>query len=78
MWIHACELLWGLGSYSKNIDKGFEYLEKAIKHGSAEACITQARFHREKEFGFEKDENEVNRLRKLAKTYDETVHDPYA
>ncbi|MCG8053811.1 MAG: hypothetical protein JAZ15_21695 [Candidatus Thiodiazotropha endolucinida] len=78
MWIHACELLWGLGSYPKSVQKGLIYLDLAIKKGSAEACITKAKLFKEQEFGFAFNENEVNRLRKLAKEYDETVFDPYA
>ncbi|MCG8090568.1 MAG: hypothetical protein JAY62_12525 [Candidatus Thiodiazotropha endolucinida] len=77
MWIHACELLWGLGSYPQSVEKGLKYLELAIKQGSAEACITKVRLFREQEFGFTSNENEVNRLRELAKEYDETVFDPY-
>ena len=78
MWIHACELLWGLGTYPQSVEVGLNYLEMAIKNGSAEACITKARLYREQEFGFTSNEKEVNRLRGLAKEYDETVFDPYA
>lgn len=78
MWIHACELLWGLGSYPQSVDNGLEYLARAIENGSGEACITKARFHRKSEFGFEPNETEVNLLRKLAKKYDDTIFDPYA
>lgn len=27
-WIHACELLWGLGSYQQNIPEGLAYLQR--------------------------------------------------
>ncbi|MCU7846233.1 MAG: SEL1-like repeat protein [Candidatus Thiodiazotropha sp. (ex Monitilora ramsayi)] len=78
MWIHACELLWGRGSYPQSIEKGLEFLESAIEKGSAEACITKARLYKEQEFGFSTDEREVLRLRKLAQEYDDTTFDPYA
>ncbi len=78
MWIHACELLWGLGSYPQSVKEGLLYLEKAIENGSGEACITKARLYKENEFGFTSNEKEVIRLRKLAKKYDDTIFDPYA
>lgn len=78
MWIHACELLWGLGSFPQSVDDGLAYLEKAIKNYSGDACITKARLHHKNEFGFISNEEEANRLRKLAKEYDDTIFDPYA
>ncbi len=78
MWIHACELLWGRGSYPQSIEKGLVFLKSAIENGSAEACITKARLHKEQEFGFSNDEKEILRLRNLAQEYDDTTFDPYA
>jgi TPR repeat protein len=78
MWIYACELLWGRGSYPQSIQEGLSYLESAIEKGSAEACITKARLYKEQEFGFSNNEKEVLRLRKLAQEYDDTTFDPYA
>ncbi|MET0027736.1 MAG: hypothetical protein ABW101_08870 [Candidatus Thiodiazotropha sp.] len=78
MWIHACELLWGLGSYPQSIEEGLRYLEMAIENKSGEACITKAGLYRKQEFGFTSNEAEVNKLRAMAKEFDETLFDPYA
>ena len=74
-WIHACELLWGLGSYSQNIKEGAEYLTKAIDAGSGEACITMARLYLFGELGYEKNKTESDKLRRLALKLDGTVYD---
>ena len=76
-WIHACELLWGLGSYAQNVEAGLEYLEKAISAKSGEACITKARLYHEGEFDFPKNSEKVQELCELAVEYDETVFVPY-
>lgn len=78
MWIHSCELLWGLGSYPQNIEKGLLYLERAIQHKSGEACITKAGLYYKNEFGFTFDEVIFNKLREMAREYDDTTYDPYA
>lgn len=76
MWLHACELLWGLGTYPQNVDEGLRYLGAAIEGGSGEACITRARLHRFGELGVSKDVEESERLRKLAKELDSSIRDP--
>ena len=53
-WIHACELLWGAGSYEQNVSEGLEYLNQAVKGNFDEALETLARFHESGEFGFER------------------------
>lgn len=54
-WIHACELLWGLGSYEQNIPEGLAYLRRSIDGNFIEAVVTMARIHENGEFGYEKD-----------------------
>lgn len=44
MWIYACELIWGKGSFQKSTEEGLNLLYKASKSGSANACITIASF----------------------------------
>ncbi len=50
---------------------------RAIEYGSGEACITKAKLHRQQEFGFKQDKQEVNKLIKLAKQYDKIIFEPY-
>lgn len=78
MWIHACELLSGKGLFEQEQAKGLEYLNLSIVNGSAEGCITKAKILREGAFGLTIDLTESDRLRKLAKEYDETTYDLYA
>lgn len=75
-WIHAVELLWGLGTFPQSIENGMKYLNKAIEGNSGQACITKARLYMFGELGHEKDEIESLRYRKLAIEVDETVYDP--
>lgn len=77
MWIHAVDLLYGEGAFKQSSEQGINYLNKAIKNGSAEACITKAGFLLQGEFGFEINKNEANKLRQLAKEFDDTTYDPY-
>ena len=74
-WIHAVELLWGLGSFPQSVEDGLEYLTKAIDGSSGEACITKARLYMFGELGHEKNETESRRYRALAVEVDETVYD---
>ena len=78
MWIHACELIWGIGSFPKATEKGIKLLNDAARLGSAEACMTIARFHDEGSFGYKKCNELRDNFRKLAMKYDETTYDPYA
>ena len=78
MWIHACDLLWGRSSFPQSIENGKEYLEKAIESGSAEACMTKAKFLIGGEFGFQKDRASADKLRALAMEFDDTTFDPWA
>ena len=76
-WIYATELLWGLGNFKTSVDEGLKYLDLAVDGGSAEACITKAGFFIKGEFGFPKNMKEAEYLRRLAKSYDESVYDPF-
>lgn len=67
MWIHACELLWGKGSFPRSLPDGMRYLDTAIENGSAQACITKARLYLLGEFGMAKDTEKSNALRSQAK-----------
>lgn len=78
MWIYACELIWGTGSFPKSTAEGLDLLKKAALGGSAGACMTIAQFHDQGEFGFEKSVELRDRFRKLALEHDETTWDPYA
>ena len=77
-WIYAVELLWGLGNFEMLVSEGLQYLDLAIEGGSAEACITKAGFYINGEFEFPKDSGKADTLRKLARSYDDTVFDPHA
>ena len=77
MWIHATELLWGIGSYPQSIEKGALYLDKAIESGSAEACITKAGLLIKGELGFQKDRDSADKLRLRAQELDDTTFDPF-
>ncbi len=76
-WIYACELLWGKGTFPQSIERGLDYLQRAIDNGSAEACITKARLYHEGEFGHSKNPEQVASMCQLARDYDETVFVPY-
>ena len=76
MWIHACELLWGLGTFPQSITDGMRYLNSAIEKGSAQACITKARLHLIGELGVEKDIEKSCDFRKLALQFDKDIYDP--
>jgi TPR repeat protein len=78
MWIYACELIWGSGSFRMDTEKGLKILTDAASAGSGEACMTMARFYHEGAFGFSKSIEQRDRFRELAMRYDETVFDPYA
>ena len=77
MWIHACELLWGIGVRDQSIANGSEYLDRAIEAGSAAACISKASLLSTGELGFDLDPDEATRLRELAKRLDDSVVDPF-
>ncbi|MDF3195364.1 hypothetical protein [Pseudomonas sp. 1928-m] len=78
MWIYACELIWGNGSFQKSTEAGLNILHNAALAGSADACMTIARFHNDGEFGFEKNYLLREKYRQLALQYDDTTYDPYA
>ena len=78
MWIHACELLWGLGAFPINVEEGLTLLDKAIEHGSAGACITKANFYHNGEFSFSIDLEKRDVLRVMAIKLDDTIYDPFA
>jgi len=77
MWIYACELIWGKGSFEICIEEGLKFLNESSRKGSANACITLAGFHNDGCFGYEKSEKQRDKFRKLAFQYDDTVFDPY-
>ena len=77
MWIYACELIWGKGSFQKSTGQGLRLLNDAAEAGSADACMTIAKFHNEGEFGYEKNIDARDKYRKLALEYDETTFDQY-
>ncbi|MDJ0908527.1 MAG: hypothetical protein QNI99_05015 [Woeseiaceae bacterium] len=77
MWIHACELLWGVGVRDQSIADGSRYLDRAIESGSAAACISKARLLSTGELGFNLDLAEAARLRERAKRLDDSVVDPF-
>lgn len=64
-WIHACELLWGLGSYEQNIRLGLDYLEQSAAGNFEEALETKARLYERGEFGYEKSVARAAELRAM-------------
>lgn len=78
MWIHACELIWGQGSFPKSTEEGLKLLKNASETGSAQACITLATFYNDGEFGYPVDLEQRDKYRKRAIEYDDTTYDPYA
>lgn len=78
LWIYACELIWGRGTFPKSTDEGIRLLLKAAQIGSASACITLAGFHDKGMFGFEKSIENRDEYRVQALKYDDSTHDPYA
>ncbi len=78
LWIYACELIWGNGTFPKDTLKGITYLKKSAEMGSANACMTIAAFHDKGEFGFEASTEIRDKYRSLAQKYDDTTYDPYA
>lgn len=77
-WIHACELIWGKGSFAKETGRGLKLLQKAADNGSAEACITLAKFYDAGEFGYEQNIEMRDYYRKKAIELDDTTHDPFS
>lgn len=77
MWIYACELIWGTGSFPKATPDGLELLSRVSELGSADASITIARFYDQGEFNFEKDMEQRNKYRRLALRQDDTIFDPF-
>lgn len=78
MWIHAINLTYGCPGISVDEKRGIGLLVAAAGSGSAEACITLAKFHHDGAHGFEKSIKERDRYRALALEYDDTTFDPYA
>ena len=78
MWIHACELIWGKGSFPKSTEKGLELLNEAATKKSSGACMTIASFYNDGIFGYEKNAEERDKFRYMALEYDDTTFDPYA
>ena len=78
MWIYACELIWGRGSFPASPEDGLKLLQAASEAGSANACITIAGFYHSGEFGYQIDLEQRDKYRKLALKYDDTTYDPYA
>jgi TPR repeat protein len=76
MWLHACELLWGLGNFPQSVPDGMRYLDKAIESGSWDACITKARLYLFGELGVEQDALQADALRTRAKELDPLMCDP--
>jgi uncharacterized protein len=63
-WIHACELLWGMGSCDKNVPEGLNYLDQSVKGNFEEALETLAKIYEGGEFGFERSAQRAAELRK--------------
>ena len=78
MWIHACELIWGNGSFQASTGEGLNLLQSAAHAGSANACMTIADFYNNGEFGYQKDFEQRNKFRQFALEFDDTTYDPYA
>lgn len=78
MWIYACELIWGNGSFPKSTQEGLRLLEQSASDGSSAACMTIARFYNDGLFGYRKDFYNRDRYRELALKYDESCYDPYS
>jgi len=64
-WIHACELLWGIGSYEQNIPEGLKYLDQSVDGNFIEGLETLAQIYESGEFGFERNAKRAIELRKL-------------
>ena len=78
MWIYACELIWGNGTFPKSIGKGVRLLFEAAENGSANACMTIADFYNEGKLGFDHNIEQRDKYRILTMSYDDTTYDPYA
>ena len=78
MWIYACELIWGRGSFPKSTEEGLTLLYKASELGSANACMTIADFFSDGKFGHQIDLTKRDMFRVKAQEYDDTTYDPYA
>jgi len=78
MWIHACELILGKGTFPVSTEEGLKLLQRAAEAGSANACMTIAEFYNNGEFGYQIDIEQRDRYRKLALENDDTTYDPYA
>ena len=75
MYIHACELLWGQGTFEQDVPAGLDYLERGIAAKSGDACMIKARLLLRGEFGFSVDREAAQELRNQAKEYDDTLFD---
>jgi len=79
LWIYACELIWGNGTFPKSTGEGVELLVKASEIGSANVCMTLAQCYDKGEFDFLKKHRKKKRIPgALAMKYDDTMYDPYA
>jgi TPR repeat protein len=63
-WIHACELLWGIGPYDQNVPEGLKYLNRSANGEFEEALETLAQLYERGEFGFERNAKYAADLRK--------------
>lgn len=70
-WIHACELLWGMGSYEQNIPEGLKYLDQSVKGNFEEALETLARIYEGGEFCFKRSAQRAAELRKRRNSIDD-------
>ena len=77
MWIHAIELLWGMGNYAQAVDDGLKYLERSIAAGSANACVTMARLYHAGDLGVEKDPKRAAKFGAMARKLDKHLYNPY-
>ncbi len=78
MWIYACELIWGKGSFPISTEEGLKLLYKASELGSANACMTIASFYNDGKFDHQIDLTQRDIFREKALKYDDTTYDPYA
>lgn len=62
-WIHACELLWGRGTFAQDVEAGLAHLRKSVGQGFAEALGTKPDLDDTGGFGVPKDHRLAAELR---------------
>lgn len=77
-WIHACDVIWGSSAFDKDETKGVALMHQAVANGSAEACMTVAKWYAEGLYGCVQDVAKRDLLRRKALLLDDTTFDPWA